>query len=84
MRNASALALNLPKVLTFGVSTSVFLNQFNFTEASSVVVQKPEGPDEKRPQPVICLARDGAAAKGSLRAIALPVVRKFPPQLARG
>lgn len=43
-------ALNLLKILTFDVCPSVFPNQFNVMEASSVVLQKLEGPDEKHPQ----------------------------------
>lgn len=50
MRNASVFALNLLKILAFDVCPSVFPNQFNITEASSVVLQKKERPDEQHPQ----------------------------------
>lgn len=48
---------------TFDVCPSVFPNQFNIAEASSIVLQKLEGPDEKHPQQVIYLAETSCSSK---------------------
>lgn len=56
MRSASVFAPNLLKILTFDVRLSAFPNQCNITEASPVALQKLEGPEEKHPQYIICLA----------------------------